>query len=253
MKILIVEDEEMIRRGIVMTVDWESLHCEIVGEAANGAEGLEKAEQLKPDLIITDLKMPVMNGIELLQELRNRGNQVAVIILTAFDSFEYVRGALRLGAVDYLLKPFHDGDLEQAVLQFREKTGQQESTALPELLPHKEHYSRLVRTTLDYIAQNYGDSTISIGSIAENLGISEGHLSHLFKKETDCTVLSYLTRFRIRKAMELLHDRKRKVYEAAEQTGYNDIAYFSATFKKITGLTPSEYQESIGKNTNEHG
>lgn len=251
MRILIVEDEEMIRRGIVMTVDWEALRCEVVGEAANGAEGLEKAELLRPDLIITDLKMPVMNGIELLQELRNRGSNVAVIILTAFDSFEFVRGALRLGAVDYLLKPFHDGDLEQAIINLQEKMEPTVSPLLPELLPAtKDHYSRLIRSTLDYIAKNYGDSSISIGSIAESLGVSEGHLSHLFKKETDSTILSYLTRFRIRKAMELLRDRKRKVYEAAEQTGYNDIAYFSATFKKITGLTPSEYQEGVGNKSN---
>ena len=78
--------------------------------------------------------------------------------------------------------------------------------------------------------------------MAQSLNISEGYLSHTFKKETDYTLLNYLTRYRIHKAMELLKDCRVKVYEVAEQVGYRDIAYFSATFKKYTGISPSEYQ-----------
>ena len=112
LKVLVVEDEELIRRGIVLAVDWASLGCVVVGEAANGEEALEAVERLSPSLIITDLKMPRMDGIEMLRRLRERGNMAYVIILTAYDSFEYAQSALRLGAVDFLLKPFHDGDLE---------------------------------------------------------------------------------------------------------------------------------------------
>lgn len=97
---------------------------------------------------------------------------------------------------------------------------------------------------MDCIAENYGNPNLTVGMIAQQLGLSEGHLSHLFKKETDSTLLSYLTRYRIHKSMELLRDCRRKVYEVAEQVGYRDIAYFSATFKKLTGISPSEYQDS---------
>ena len=97
---------------------------------------------------------------------------------------------------------------------------------------------------MDFIGRHYSDPSISIGLIAQHLGISEGHLSHLFKKETDYTLLNYLTRYRIHKAMELLKDCRVKVYEVAEQVGYRDITYFSATFKKLVGVSPSEYQDT---------
>ena len=89
MKVLVVEDEEMIRKGIVLAVDWAALDCVVVGEASNGEEGLQAAERYAPTLIITDLKMPKMDGIEMLRRLREAGNNAFVIILTAYDSFAY--------------------------------------------------------------------------------------------------------------------------------------------------------------------
>ena len=247
LKVLVVEDEEMIRKGIVLAVDWAALDCVVVGEAANGAEALEAVDRLNPSLIITDLKMPQMDGREMLRRLRERGNNVYVIILTAYDSFTYAQSALRLGAVDFLLKPFHDGDLEQAVAALRKRIGGEEKadSALPGL--KRGDKSKYVLEAMDYIGAHYQDPNISISAIAQDLGISEGHLSHTFKKETDYTLLNYLTRYRVHKAMELLRDCRVKVYEVAAQVGYRDITYFSATFKKVTGVTPSEYQDTSGQ------
>ena len=248
LKVLVVEDEELIRRGIVLAVDWAALDCVVVGEAANGEEALEAVERYDPTLIITDLKMPKMDGLELVRRLREQGNEAYVIILTAYDSFDYARTALRLGAVDYLLKPFRDGDLERAVLDLRRRMGPYDggeggaSPPIPGL--KKGDKGKYVLGAMDYIGAHYNDPGISVGSIAQHLGLSEGHLSHLFKKETDYTLTAYLTRIRIHKAMELLRDCRVKVYEAAEQVGYRDIAYFSATFKKLTGMSPSEYQDT---------
>ena len=104
---------------------------------------------------------------------------------------------------------------------------------------------RYVREAMVYLEQNCGSGDLSVGQAAAQLGLSEGHLSHLFKKETDMTLGAYLTRCRIQKAMALLREGKLKVYEVAEACGYRDIAYFSGTFKKITGKTPSEYQDSL--------
>ena len=242
LKVLIVEDEELIRKGIVLTVDWAALDCLVVGEAANGAEGLEQAVRCNPDLIITDLKMPQMDGIEMLEKLRGMGKNTYVIILTAYDSFSYIQAALRLEAVDYLLKPFHDGDLEKAVQRVQAKLTPKEQ-ALPE--PKTGSTNRYVSMAISYIQQHYQEPDISVSSVAQSLNISEGHLSHTFKKETGSTLLGYLTRYRVHKAAELLKDGRMKVYEVAEQVGYRDIGYFSNTFKKITGKTPSEYQDSL--------
>ena len=242
LKVLIVEDEELIRKGIVLTVDWAALDCLVVGEAANGEEGLEQAARCNPDLIITDLKMPQMDGIEMLEKLRGMGKNTYVIILTAYDSFSYIQAALRLEAVDYLLKPFHDGDLEKAVQRVQAKLTPKEQ-ALPE--PKTGSTNRYVSMAISYIQQHYQEPDISVSSVAQSLNISEGHLSHTFKKETGSTLLGYLTRYRVHKAAELLKDGRMKVYEVAEQVGYRDIGYFSNTFKKITGKTPSEYQDSL--------
>ena len=243
LKVLIVEDEEMIRKGIVLTVDWAALDCVVVGEAANGVQGLEAARRLEPSLIVTDLKMPQMDGIEMLTALRAEGCTAYVIILTAYDNFAYAQSALRLGAVDYLLKPFHDGDLENAVTRIQQRR-QPAAEATPIGAARKGDKSKYVLEAMDYISKHYNEPDISVGTVAQSLNISEGYLSHTFKKETDYTLLNYLTRYRIHKAMELLKDCRVKVYEVAEQVGYRDIAYFSATFKKYAGISPSEYQLS---------
>lgn len=243
LKVLIVEDEEMIRKGIILSVDWAALDCVVVGEAPNGEVALELVEQYAPTLIISDIKMPKMDGLEFLRRLRESGNNTYVIILTAYDDFEYARSALRLGAVDYLLKPFHDGELEQVILNLQQlNTVSAEEVPLPEL--KKGDKSRYVLEAMSYIGEHYNDPNMTVRTVADSLGISEGYLSHVFKKETDYTLLNYLTRYRIRKAMELLHDYRMKVYEVAELVGYRDTTYFSTTFKKLVGISPSEYQDT---------
>lgn len=245
LRVLVVEDEEMIRKGIVLTVDWAALDCVVVGEAANGEEALDAVEKYSPSLIITDLKMPIMDGIEMLTRLRERGCDAYVIILTAYDSFTYAQSALRLGAVDFLLKPFRDGELEQAIMTLQkrlEKKSNQEEL-LPTAQAKKGSKSRYVVAAIDFIAENYNDPDLSVSQIAENLGVSEGHLSHIFKRETDYTILNHITRYRINRAMKLLKENGVKVYEVAEMVGYRDITHFSATFKKLVGISPSEYQD----------
>ena len=169
----------------------------VVGEASNGEEALAAVERYAPSLIITDLKMPKMDGIEMLRQLRERGNRAYVIILTAYDSFSYAQSALRLGAVDFLLKPFHDGELEQAVQALRRRMEvQEEGGAAAPPIPglKKGDKSKYVLQAMDYIGQHYHDPNITVGEIAQHLGLSEGHLSHTFKKETDYTCLLYTSR-----------------------------------------------------------
>ena len=223
-RVLMVDDEPLVRRGIVAGVDWAALGCEVVGEAQSGEEGLALARKLKPELIITDIRMPKMDGITMMNLLREEGCAAHCIVLTAHSDFEYARGALLFGADDYLLKPFRDQELTHAVAR-QEKE--------PEV-------SGYVRQAMDYIAAHYADEDISIAVIAEHLRVSEGHLSHVFKKQTGMTVTNYLTKTRIDAAMRMLTRDHVKVYEAAAAVGYKDVTYFSATFKKLTGLSPSE-------------
>lgn len=249
-KVIVIDDEMLVRRGIVMETDWQVLNCVVVAEAGNGIEGLEAVRKYHPDLLICDIRMPKMDGIEMLKELRAEGNDVSVIFLTAYSEFSYAQSALKLLASDYLLKPFGDGELEQAVnnaLEKRKRTQEKlensKDEPLPELVLNKGDKSKYVMAAVDYISAHYGDPELCVAEIAEHLGISEGHLSHTFKRETDYTVAAYITRVRMRTAMKLLNDCRNKVYEVAEQVGYRDVAHFSSSFKRIVGVTPSEYQD----------
>lgn len=244
LKVLVVDDESVVRKGIVLGVDWTALGCVVVGEASNGEEGLAAAEQYNPNLIISDIRMPKMDGIEMMQELRKRGYKAHAIMLTAYDDFTYVRSALQFGADDYLLKPFRDQELIAAIHRVLEK--EQDSLAMKpqDMLPLvKGDKSKYVMEALNYIAEHYKDNDISITPIAHSLGVSESHLSHVFKKETSYTIIGYLTQYRVHTAMKLLQDCRYKVYEVSEMVGYRDVAYFGSIFKKLTGISPSEYQD----------
>ena len=239
-KVVVVEDEDLVRRGIVLAVDWQSVDCQVVGEAANGEEGLEVIRRCRPDIVVTDIKMPRMDGIEMLRKLREEGNKAAVILLTAYSDFSYAQAAVKLGAVDYLLKPFHDGELEEAVTRLK-NSGRSPAPPAGIDLPAGTG-SKYVVEALRYIAEHYGEPDMGIGQVAASLDLSESHLSHVFKKETGKSLGSYITAYRIQRAMELLQDCRSKVYEVAERVGYRDITYFSATFKRTVGVSPSEYQ-----------
>ena len=247
-KVLIVDDEAIVRKGIVLEVDWQALGCIVVGEAANGMEGLEAVHKYDPDVIVTDIRMPKMDGIQMVKALRSEGNQVGVIFLSAYSDFSYAQSAIKLYATDYILKPYEDGELEQAVtrlIQKREAKLKKSETLMNghDFMLRKGYKSKYVMEAVDYIANHYNDFDMSVGTIAQSIGISEGHLSHTFKKETDYTIMAYLTQYRIHKAMKLLSDCRYKVYEVAELVGYHDVTYFSTTFKKQVGVSPSEYQD----------
>lgn len=250
LKVLVVDDEMFVRKGLVMETDWKALGFVVAAEAENGLEALDAVHKYQPDLIICDIRMPKMTGLEMLKVLRSEGNQVHVIFLTAYSEFEYAKEALKLYAFDYLLKPFEDGELEAAVTRAKKaieaKQGERKRLEEEKVLSVNEtgsSKSRYIREAIGYIGEHYAESDISVGTIARSLGISEGHLSHLFKKETDYTVMAYITRYRMRAAMALLSDCRNKVYEVAEKVGYKDITYFSSTFKKIVGMSPSDYQD----------
>lgn len=251
-KVIVVEDEAMARRGIVLTINWAALNCVIAGEAANGEEGVRLAERISPDIIVTDVKMPRMDGVEMIAKLRAEGCGAKFIILTAYGDFKYAQSALRLGVSDYLLKPLKDGDLEQAVRLMRGRSkgaDSLESEAELSVLrfnPDKKSQNKYVAEAIRYIRMHYQEN-ITISTVAEYLEISEGYLSRVLKKEMDFTFTGCLTCYRMQVAISLLKDCRIKVYEVADQVGYSDTAYFSAQFKKLLGVSPSKYQERCSK------
>lgn len=245
-KVLVADDESLVRKGIINGTDWQLIGCVVAAEAANGEEGLKKALEVKPDLVVSDIRMPKMDGLEMVRQIMESLPKTRVIFLTAYGDFSYAQQAIKLGACDYILKPFEDGELE-AVIQrlinrnILTKSGVRADELIP-LVGASDIENRYIQNAIAYIEEHYTEPGISIGQIADALALSEGYLSRLFKSETEYSINTYITRLRIRAAARLLDDVQNKVYEVAEKVGYIDITYFSTTFKKLTGVTPSQYQ-----------
>ena len=247
-RVMVVDDEKYERRGIIESTDWALIGCEVVGEASNGEDALLLVEEKHPQLIISDIRMPRMDGLKFAEEVLKRYPEIKIIFLTAHDEFTYAQQAVRLGVCDYLLKPFEDGELEasvQRLLHLHPNTPADLNELEEQLVPLriKEKISnRYISSAVIYMENHCCDKQLSIRNMADSVGLSEGHLSRLFKSEMGISINNYLTRYRIRRAMDRLKDTHVKIYEVADEVGYTDIAYFSNTFKKLVGISPSDYQ-----------
>lgn len=146
LKVLIADDEMLVRVGVKSTIEWEKHGFTVVGEAYNGEDALEKITALSPDILLTDIRMPKMDGLELLREIRRRGLSVETVIMSCYNEFELVRTAMRLGASDYLLKlSLTPEELLEVLERVRQKIGQRPSADAPRLFDQSDVYDKLVR------------------------------------------------------------------------------------------------------------
>ena len=119
-RILLVDDEEEVRKGIIRKMEWEKLGFEVAGDAENGEEALEKVEQLQPDVVITDIRMPYMDGLTLTRRIREKYPSIRVLIFSGYDDFEYAQQAIKLHVTEYILKPVNVEELSEILTRVRE-------------------------------------------------------------------------------------------------------------------------------------
>lgn len=256
-KILIVEDEEIIRRGLVHAIDWFSINCIIVGEARDGAQGLDLIKTLKPDLVITDIRMPVMNGIDMVRQAAPI-HPFETIILTSYAEFEYAKQAISMKVFDYILKPIDEQKLLDVVGKAADyidqkwiyhdiyvKSKDKSEVALVDLQFYigGEKSNPYVQKALVAIRDEYCNK-ISIEVIAEVLGVSASYLSRKFKQETTQTFLDVLNKYRIQKAIELMGKGEYRIYEISYKVGFSEYKHFCNVFKKYTKTSPTEFIKS---------
>ena len=262
LKVLIVEDEEIIRRGLVYTIDWLSMNCTVVGAAENGKEGLAMLKRYETDLVIADIIMPVMNGIEMLEAAQSLEiKPFRSIILTSYSNFDYARKALHLQVADYLLKPVDEDELKNTINRIRGSLEENKAYSNIVALTKQRDIGKLVdwdvylnKDTLknSYVAQtlykirDQYNEKISIESIAEEFDVSASYLSRKFKEATGQTFLELLTRYRIQKAIGLLKKGTYRVYEVSDLIGFSDYKHFCVVFKKYTKTSPTEFIKHIG-------
>ncbi len=255
-RVLLVEDEERIRKGLRAVFPWEKYGCVVAGEAENGQEGIERIRALRPDIVLTDISMPIVNGIDMLSQTIEE-YRYAAIVLSVYSDFEYARSALKLGAIDYLMKPLQNSELAAAIEKasvylenqkklMRKPRGSRADLKAQVLSPSTEVSSERVRKILRYTEKHYRKK-IRINDLAGELHTSAGYLNQLFKEETGYTYNDYLNRFRILKSMELLEDDQQKIYQIADEVGIGDYKYFVSVFEKYTGMSPTNYRREVNQ------
>jgi two-component system response regulator YesN len=258
--VMIIDDEDWIREGLSEHIDWERLQLTMMGAFKDGEEALRYLEQAPIDLILSDIRMPNMNGLELLRWLRNTASanpkllRTKVIFLSGYGDFGYAQEALRLGAIDYLLKPADLEEIENALAKAKSiwlKEIELEDK-LAALSGDYERYERnskesieptshLVKRALRLISERYAEE-LQLSQIAEELFVTPNYLSRLFRQETGLSFSDHLSQIRLKKACEMLVTSPMKIYQVGEAVGYPNSRYFSEWFQKQTGMAPGDYR-----------
>lgn len=256
MKLLIVDDEPIIREGIKSLVDLSGLGIKTIYEASNGEKALEIFNLYLPDIVLADINMPRMNGLEFSERIKQTKPEVKIALITGYDYFDYARQAIKIGVEDYILKPVSKSDITSllASLVAKVKTDE-EQKRLQEIIKKQtgakienqeaqamkgSDYKHQIQSFLD---QHIYDEELSLQLIAETLILSSGYLSGLFKKEFGLSFKEYVLSKRLDQAKILMLSTDMKNYEVSEAIGLKDANYFSAMFKKHTGMSPNKYRE----------
>ena len=241
LRVLLVDDEIMIREGFKRLFDWEAHDCEVVGEAADGMEALAQIDALRPDIVIMDINIPIMSGLKVIQVSRIKHPKIAYVIVSGYDDFSYCQQALRLQITDYILKPV---DYEEfGICIDNLKISLYEQRMAEEHEP-KEQGERVIIGITRYL-QEHLEEEVSLSVLAEEFHLNPQYISQLFKNEIGVGFLAYLTNIRMEKAKKLLLSTSFPIAEIAQKTGYGDYRVFTKVFKKAEGITPSQYRKEF--------
>lgn len=261
MKLLIVEDEQIIRDGIISHPDWMEMGVREVRAAASAKDAFEILESFQPDLIISDIQMPGMDGLTMCRKIRENYPHIQIIILTGYDEKEYLKEAIDIGVVSFVEKPLSLTVLRRAVEKARNnirerfpvaayeeenkeaeiKTAEDAGEGSPD---NDEKNTLAVKRAKKYIEDHYWQEDLSLKIISDQVYLTPQYLSTLFKNATGQTVGQYMSDYRIEQAKRMLSDPSYKLYQISELVGYKDANYFTRLFKKKTGITPMEYRNN---------
>ena len=243
-RVMLIDDEESARKLMRASMNWESLNMEVVGEAASGIEAINVIDDMKPDIAFVDISMPFMNGIEFTEVATKRYPDLIIIIMTAFDEFEYARKCVSLPVFEYMLKPIIRSEVQEVLEKVKKKLDERtdkEDSQDTELSGEMEASS--IDQIKKYIEANYTDSKLNLTSVAQTFGFSASYLSRKFKQETGKNFVEFLTECRMNAAMKLAQTNM-KMFNASNEVGIPDPNYFGRCFKKYTGMSYSEYVAS---------
>lgn len=253
-KLLLVDDEHIVRYGISNIIPWSHYHIQII-QASNGEEALNLIDKVNPDFILTDIKMPGIDGLELIEKVTKKDKRIIFAILSGYSDFDYARKAMTFGVKYYLLKPAEEDEIinvvKKLIAEKKEIEGKKkvlDHINLKELvIETRESNNEMVNELIEKIKLHIGDEKLSLNWLAKNvLYRNPDYLGKIFRKEMNTSFSEYCMELRINKAKALLlsSHKNKKVCRVAEEVGFgNNPRYFSQVFKKKTGYTPNQFKK----------
>lgn len=249
LKLLVADDERITREAVCWLIDWKSMGIELAASCKNGLEAYEEACRLKPDIILTDIKMPGLSGLDLVEKLFDPCRVLEFILLTGHADFEYAHRALSHRVHHYLLKPCNEQQIIEAVqeaaqsIYTRRQLQQMEPARAGVVRPE---YSEAVQKVVDYLENHYSDGALSLKNLAANhLFMNPDYVGRLFQQQTGYRFVDYLLALRIRKAQWLLVNGV-PPQQVPGRVGYStNPQYFAHLFSKATGMTLREYAQAL--------
>lgn len=240
---MVVEDQYHFRKGLVKMIQECEHNWQVVSEASNGLDALKMLEVHKPDLVLTDIRMPAMDGIEFVTRMRRIHPDMIVVIMTGYKHFEYAQAAIKLGVMDFLVKPCTEEDvramLDRANSRFQSSQARESKTAAARQAVKGDG---TIAKAIAYVEMHYGDDC-RMTEVASHVRLNPSYFSMLFKKETGESFTAFVTRFRMEKAIHLLRTTEMKVLEIASVTGFGEPNYFTNVFRQHNSLSPKEWRK----------
>lgn len=274
-RVLLVDDEQIERMALAKKIDRYYGDKVEIYHAVNGREAVAMCGEQKNDIVIMDISMPEMNGVMAAKYIRKMDDECSIIFLSAYDDFEYARNAIKVRALDYLLKPCDMNDLlavmdtalqkldKENVFNGNSISGKEQNKEteicgsnannVRENRPKRTDNVRnsdeqtTIKYLKEYVENNY-IYDISMQEAAEEMGYSDAYFSKLFKQYFNQNFTAYLTEYRIKKAKELLSNTNHSIKDISRMVGYTDSNYFAKIFKRLVGEIPSKYRENLTEN-----
>ncbi len=243
MKILVAEDEQRTRQGMCSLIRSLGNEYEIVGQASNGQLAFEMIQQLRPDVVFVDIKMPFLDGLSMVQAVRAHGLQTEFVVVSAYADFGFAQQSISLDVAGYLLKPLTRAEAEAVLKKVAGRIEERRRYPAGQASGLRERYPDihpLIAKALDIIESGYAGK-ISQKELAAKLGISPEYFSYLFTKNINENFSSFLRSWRIEQARRLYQSGECSRKEVPYRVGFSDTKYFNKVFREVTGKTPAEY------------
>ena len=235
-RLIIIDDEPKIAEGMSQLFPWNNIGFEVVRSFTSAAEALVFLEQNPVDVVLSDIQMPDMTGLELCQRLLGR-EKAQVVLFSSYQNYEYFRSAIQMGVADYLLKPLTYQALTETFAKLKEKLDESNPSTSEQPVGY---YEGLIQQVDEYLRGHLQDATLT--RCAKRVALSPSYLSRIYKEYSGKNFVDRLLELRMERACELLDNPDYRAYDVAYDVGYDSPNNFSRAFKAFTGWTPSDYR-----------